>query len=228
MKKIIIDRKDIKAHEKIDVSLLSEGFIFNECGLVINGIEGINHPFKIGLQFYPDRNGVYISVYGKQMEIITFYFFYTVMAGFQFGRIGRDINQEDPEEICAAVDLINLAMDACMTIKDAAYERAILYKKKEDERKFDESQLRQLKKIKKRNKMQDIYLLEDTIAYMATTLPEEKLKRHMNCPVWDVRGFYRHYKNGMVKWINGFQKGRDRNKGKETTDRTYIAGRKEQ
>ena len=46
----------------------------------------------------------------------------------------------------------------------------------------------------------------------------------MNCPVWDVRGFYRHYKNGNVVWINSFQKGRDRNKGM-SPDRTYNASK---
>lgn len=222
MKKIIIDRQKIKEHEKIDISLLKEGFIFNTCGLVINNIEGINHPFKIGLQFYPDRECVYISVFGKRLETISYYFGYNVMRGFHFGRMDKDIT-EDQEEICAAVDLINLAMDACMTLKDAAYDRAISYKKAPNDRDEDIKDLKAVTKTKKRKKLSDVYLWDDLVIYMATTLPEEKLKRSYKCPVWDVRGFYRHYKNGKVKWINSFQKGRDRNKGK-AADKTYIAG----
>ena len=222
MKKIIIDRDKIKDYDQIDISLLKEGFIFNTCGLVINGIHGINHPFKIGLQFYPDKECVYVSVYGKRLEVITYYFAYNVMRGFQFARMDKDITQ-DEEEICAAYELITLAMNACMTLKDAAYDRAISYKKAPNDRDYDIKDLKACTKQKKRNKLSDVYLWDDLIIYMATTLPEEKLKRSFKCLVWDVRGFYRHYKSGKTVWINSFQKGKDRNKGK-AADKTYIAG----
>ena len=180
---------------------------------------------KIGMQFYPDRDAVYISVYGKKLETITYYFGYNVMRGFQFGRMDKDITQ-DEDEVSAAYQLIMLALDACMTIKDESYKRALMYKQHPEERELDEYDLRALKKLKKRQKMQDIYLMDDLVVYAATTLPEERLKRHMNCPVWEVRGFYRHYKSGKVVWINSFQKGKDRNKGL-STDKTYIADKRD-
>ena len=88
MKKIIIDYDKIVKHEAIDLSLLKEGFIFNECGLIVNDIPGSRYPFKIGLQFFPDKTSVYISVYGPKFEVITYYFGYHVMnnQGFVFGR----------------------------------------------------------------------------------------------------------------------------------------------
>ena len=54
MKKIIIEHSMIKQHDKIDIGLLTEGFIFNEVGLIIMHIGDIEK-FKIGLQFFPDR-----------------------------------------------------------------------------------------------------------------------------------------------------------------------------
>ena len=228
MKKIIIDYDKIVKHKEVDLSLLKEGFIFNECGLIVNDIPGSKYPFKIGLQFYPDRTAVYISVYGPKFEIITYYLGYNLMneKGFLFGRMDKDITN-DNNEIDAAYELISMAMDACMTIKDAAYERAVTYKKNEEDLTEDLKILKRMNKLKKRHKLQNVFLMDDLIMYMATTLPEEKLKRHMNCPVWEVRGFYRHYKNGTVKWINSFQKGRDRNKGLSGKDRTYIADKRD-
>lgn len=228
MKKIIIDYDKIVKHKEIDISLLKEGFIFNTCGLIVNGVPGSRYPFKIGLQFFPDKTSVYISVYGPKFEVISYYFGYSVMnnQGFVFGRHDKDIT-EDEQEISAAYELITMAMDACMTIKDAAYERAVTYKKNEEDLTEDLKILKRMNKLKKRHKMQSLYLMDDLIMYMATTLPEEKLKRHFNCPVWEVRGFYRHYKNGNVKWINSFQKGRDRNKGLSGKDRTYIADKRD-
>lgn len=225
MKKIIIDYSKIVEHDTVDISLLKEGFIFNECGFVIKNLPGAFRDFKIGMQFYPDRDAVYISVYGKKLETITYYFGYNVMRGFQFGRMDKDITQ-DEDEVSAAYQLITLALDACMTIKDESYKRALMYKNHPEERELDEYDLKVLKKLKKRQKMQDIYLMDDLVVYAATTLPEERLKRHMNCPVWEVRGFYRHYKSGKVVWINSFQKGKDRNKGL-STDKTYIADKRD-
>ena len=225
MKKIIIDFSKIKHHDEIDISLLKEGFIFNECGLIINDCPGTKHPFKIGMQFVPEKQAVYFSVYGRKLETIFYYFGYDVMRGFHYGRIDKDIS-EDQEEIEASGMLIDMCLDACMTIKDAAYERAIEYKKHPEDLKLDTHDMKKFNKLKKKHKMEDIYLMDDLVIYMATTLPEEKLKRHMNCPVWDVRGFYRHYKSGKVVWINSFQKGRDRNKGL-STDKTYIADKQD-
>lgn len=43
----------------------------------------------------------------------------------------------------------------------------------------------------------------------------------IRCAKWPVRGHYRHYKNGRVVFIKAFEKGRDRNKGKNV-DKTYV------
>ena len=224
MKTIVIEHSMIKQHDKIDIGLLTEGFIFNEFGLLIMHIGDVEK-FKIGLQFFPDKSCCYVSVF-KGLRTVSYYFAYNKMRGFEFANVEHDINS-DQEEIDAAYALICLAMDACMTIKDAAYERAIRYKKHPEELEADKKEFKALKKIKKREKLPDVYLMGDLVIYAATEIPEEKLKRHFNCPVWEVRGFYRHYKNGKVQWINSFQKGRDRNKGLSGKDRTYIADKRD-
>lgn len=226
MKKIIIDNSRIREHETVDVSLLQEGFIFNDFGLIIQNLPGFKHDFKIHVIFQPERCACLIGVWGPDLKVITYYFGYNKLRGFEFGNCDKDITK-DQEEIDASYQLISLVMDACMTMKEDAYDRAINYKKHPDEKTADISDIKDLKKIKKRHKMSDIYLIDDLIVYAALTVPEEKLKRHFNCPVWEVRGFYRHYKNGTVKWINGFQKGRDRNKGLSGKDRTYIADKRD-
>lgn len=47
-----------------------------------------------------------------------------------------------------------------------------------------------------------------------TYVYEEKTEafRHMSCPVWSVRGHYRHYKSGRTVYIAPYQKGKDREK----------------
>lgn len=34
----------------------------------------------------------------------------------------------------------------------------------------------------------------------------------ITCPAWEVRGYYRHYKNGKVIWVDGYTKGKERDK----------------
>ena len=226
MKRIIIDNSRIREHDEIDINLLKEGFIFNDFGLIIQNLPCFKHDFKIHVIFDPEHWRCWIGVWGPELKVITYYFGYNVLRGFEFGNCEKDITQ-DEDEIDAAYQLINLVMDACMTMKEDAYERAIKYKKSPDTKEFDKKDLKELKQLKKRHRMTDIYLIDDLVVYAALNVPEEKLKRHYNCPVWEVRGFYRHYKNGTVKWINGFQKGRDRNKGLSGKDRTYIADKRD-
>lgn len=46
-------------------------------------------------------------------------------------------------------------------------------------------------------------------------------KHVIRCAKWNVRGHYRHYKNGKVVFIESFEKGKNRNKGKQI-NKTYT------
>lgn len=43
---------------------------------------------------------------------------------------------------------------------------------------------------------------------------------NITCPKWDVKGHFRHYKNGKVTWISPYIKGKDREA--HTESRTYV------
>lgn len=48
---------------------------------------------------------------------------------------------------------------------------------------------------------------------------DTKRSYNYSCDCWDVRGYYRHYKNGKTIFVNGFQKGKNRNK--KENNKTY-------
>lgn len=222
MKKIIIDYKDIKDfNQEIDMSLLKEGFIFNECCLIVKNHPGTKRDLKVSVWFDTEHMCMYYAVFDTEFKTRTYILLYNKMLGFQIGRCDKDI---DDEEQGPSAGLCDLVLNVVQTIKENSYNRAIYYKKHEDEKQEVLSKIRKLSKQKKRYKCQDIYLADELTYYASVKIPEEKLKRHMNCPCWDVRGFYRHYKNGNVVWINSFQKGKDRNKGL-SNDRTYNASK---
>lgn len=62
------------------------------------------------------------------------------------------------------------------------------------------------KKRKKKNSRQTIYLLEEIVEYANSGIG----KHEVTCPCWQVRGHYRHYKNGKTVFIKSFYKGKRR------------------
>ena len=77
----------------------------------------------------------------------------------------------------------------------------------------------------KKNKKDDgvVFLLSDVINYVSCN----RSGHTYMCPCWTVRGHFRHYKNGIVKWIDSFEKGKQRGKGKPTKDKIYSVSVKE-
>lgn len=53
---------------------------------------------------------------------------------------------------------------------------------------------------------------------------EEKQHYQIQCPVWSVRGHYRHYKNGKVVFVNSYNKGKNRDKEEPETKIYKIDG----
>lgn len=70
------------------------------------------------------------------------------------------------------------------------------------------------------NSQNKIYLLDDIIEIVSSNLG--KGKREINCPCWQVRGFYRQYKNGNRIWVKPFLKGKERTKEKPKDKEYYI------
>ena len=67
-----------------------------------------------------------------------------------------------------------------------------------------------------------IYLLDEIVDYVnengLTILPGKHI---INCPCWNVRGHYRHYKSGKVVFIKNYEKGKEKGKVKPK-DKTYT------
>ena len=71
-----------------------------------------------------------------------------------------------------------------------------------------------------------IFLFDDIVNYVYEHRDDANFKRIMFCPCWEVRGHYRHYKNGKVVFIKSYKKGKQRDRV-EPKDREYIARRGE-
>lgn len=54
------------------------------------------------------------------------------------------------------------------------------------------------------------YSLTDCIRIYHSTNKNRK-KYEITCDSWNVRGFFRHYKNGKIVWVKPFKKGKNRN-----------------
>lgn len=60
--------------------------------------------------------------------------------------------------------------------------------------------------------------------YFVSKEKANKSHNEIQCPVWSVRGHYRHYKNGNVIFINEYRKGKER-KEKEPQTKVYKLGK---
>lgn len=68
-----------------------------------------------------------------------------------------------------------------------------------------------------------IYLLDDIVEYVnENEFSDFSSEKHMiNCPCWNVRGHYRHYKNGRVIFVKSYEKGKEKGKVK-SKEKTYV------
>ncbi|MBR2550594.1 MAG: hypothetical protein IKE92_11385 [Clostridiales bacterium] len=67
-----------------------------------------------------------------------------------------------------------------------------------------------------------IWLLDDIVHYASDNYIPEKSHHSINCPCWEVRGHYRHYKSGKVVFIPSYCKGKQRDTAKPK-DKEYYA-----
>ena len=59
-------------------------------------------------------------------------------------------------------------------------------------------------------KQNRIYLFSDILKYVSDTYVPEGQHHSIQCPCWEVRGHYRHYKSGKVVFIPAYKKGKQR------------------
>lgn len=208
------------------ISILKQGFILNDFVFLI--MRKNAPPFPITVKCDYKKNVMLIAVFRWNNGIRTqcqYGMLYHPMRGIGYWKIGKKGKEEDfiEGESEAAFELFDMCFQFMITILDKSYDRAVKYKKNED------LKIKDAEKIKEHNKLagkmfprKNIKLFDDLIIYTAQNYNPDDLKRKYLKPVWQVRGFYRHYKDGRVIYIKPFLKGRDRNKGMPGGN-TYIA-----
>lgn len=67
-----------------------------------------------------------------------------------------------------------------------------------------------------------IYLFDDIVKYISEKYVPEGGHHSIQCPCWDVRGHYRHYKSGKVVFIQSYRKGKDKDTA-QPKPKQYIA-----
>lgn len=55
-----------------------------------------------------------------------------------------------------------------------------------------------------------VFLLKDIVNYISDHYIQEGGHHDIQCPCWEVRGHYRHYKSGKVVFVKSFKKGKNR------------------
>lgn len=66
-----------------------------------------------------------------------------------------------------------------------------------------------------------VFLLDDIISYVSDSYIPSAGHHEIQCPCWEVRGHYRHYKSGKVVFIPSYKKGKQRDTAKPK-DKEYF------
>lgn len=199
---------------------------------------------KYELEVAIDGNRAWVKV-NKKEKIISVSFEHYGMRKFVF-RFGIDRIEDERiilSNVCEGPLLKNLSEDKTKSVDECVtymqkfavgyigliyiIETYIMSKQKdrkvkyveidETEKKQNESNVKKRKHIKKREDKPVVIDFNDIISGRII----QGHKHEIRCAKWPVRGHYRHYKNGRVIFIKEFEKGRDRNKGKNV-DKTYV------
>lgn len=70
-----------------------------------------------------------------------------------------------------------------------------------------------------------VWLFDDIVQYACDQFIEHKGTHKIECPCWEVRGHYRHYKNGHVVFIRSYKKGKQKDTA-QPIGKEYIAGQR--
>lgn len=71
-------------------------------------------------------------------------------------------------------------------------------------------------------KQNKIYLFDDIVKYVSDNYIPENGHHNIQCPCWEVRGHYRHYKSGKVIFIPSYRKGKQRDTAQPKNHEYYV------
>ena len=102
-------------------------------------------------------------------------------------------------------------------IMNESYKRSVIQKESTKQVKTEVSDSN---KNTTKQKTSAQYLLKSIIEYISCN----RRKFNITCECWNVRGHFRHYKNGKVTWVTPYEKGKKRNSSVDTHNKVYKIG----
>lgn len=222
MKESIVIPNDKEEFAELWVHIVTNGFIFNEFSLIV---EGMNQIYKVKIEGRDNEQKIYIKkiqnddngLLIKNMKYqINTYGYLTKLTGFI-----NDINKKKTfkelyKENDDFLDVI-VPMQFMHYLLRESKNRKIEYVISEKKEYKVSKKKTQSKKSKQKDK---VYTLLDCIKIYQKNLNGEKRRYERHTAGWDVRGFWRHCKSGKVTWVNPSPRGENRKK-ENKTEREY-------
>lgn len=221
MNKIVITMKELTEMMKIPekkeefveswLHIIEKGFIWNEFKLKVKElnqtykvkIEGLLEEQKIKInKIQYDDYGLVIKTYKNEVKVNEYL--------DKLVKLVKSQNKKDLKELYKEnYDFIDILPPMAFIeyiireSKNRKYEYVIIENKESKENKY---------KNKKQNiKSKQEYGLLDCIKIYQKKEGIRK-KYEITCESWEVRGYFRHYKNGKVVWVKPFTKGKGKSK----------------
>lgn len=241
MNKIYFYDDDIRESVRIDTEPLKDGFIFSNdfeihyywnggefCVYYNNGFFVNETPYAFtieaserGIVF--DEENRMIDIEPSAMTGLTRFGNLTLLNNDNYDYqtalqdVKRHFYSEDGFEYYTHVFMgISAALYAMSEIMRKGKERRRLIKKGEC-RKHKYSREHRLSVEKNK-----VWLLDDIVQYVSDNYIENKGTHKINCPCWEVRGHYRHYKSGKVVFIPSYRKGKRKDTAQPKEKEYYI------
>ena len=215
LNEIIQLTKDREEFTKTWMHIIENGFIWNEFMLKVIEldqtykvrIEENNNEQYINIKkIQYDKNGLVTKAYKYRLSIIEYLERLKVFVIEARKKGVTEIYRENDE----LIDIIPPMQFMEYIIRESK-KRTYEYVIKEEKEVTEHTKNKTVKNNKKE------YNLLDAIKIYQKN-EGEKRKYEITCESWDVRGYFRHYKNGKVIWIAPFKKGKKR---KEENNKEY-------
>ena len=211
---------------KIDFMPFSH-FIFDDFKLQIeNWIEGL----LLDVQFFNDaidwdfvpghKCPILMYSVSEKKQIIGGLYIYSVYSmDFSEGQIEEYIHGEfkDVAEYSDAVKKMIFAINS-----NLLYSLSYIMNYPRDQKQTRVSSHKYSREYRLSTKQNRIYLFSDILKYVSDTYVPEGQHHSIQCPCWEVRGHYRHYKSGKVIFIPAYKKGKQRDKAEPKPKEYYV------
>ena len=214
--------KNLYDGNKHDMDIIQEfeDFIFDEFVLVIEGYERFE-PMNLYVSWIKDICSISFYHFFENTRtnerLRTNEYLYSPQGTFWDGsqRVLFKTTSEEPfadnesDYFCGMAKMILFYMGYIMNYPRKRRQERIISHKYSKEHRISTS----------KNK---IYLFDDILKYVSDNYIPEGGHHDIQCPCWEVRGHYRHYKNGNVVFIKSYKKGKQKDTATPKSKEYYV------